>query len=228
MSPEPTAAPDTSVGRCAGEIRAMILSGKLLPGQKVHQADLAELLNVSRIPVHAALSTLESEGLLVHKPNSGFTVARFSADELSQIYLMRRVLETELLRSLDLTEIDADELERLNGVLDTISPRANLPEYQQTNLRFHFVLFDRSPLTLVHAEVARLWYRSGYYRSLRLHLSEAAPGVHNDHVRIIEAVRANDVEALIRASDLHRGSTTESLFGDHLRGVTPTGQSGST
>lgn len=215
MSPKADSA-DTSVGRCATEIRSMILSGVLLPGQKVHQGELAQQLNVSRIPVHAALTALQSEGLLDHKPNSGYTVARFSSDELAQIYLMRRVLETELLRSIDLAAVDAGELAAINDELDTISAREDLGGYQETNLRFHFALFGHSPLGLVRSEVARLWYRSGYYRSLRLHLSDAAPSVHDDHVRIIEAVRTRDIEALVRASDLHRGSTTESLAGEHL------------
>ena len=227
MKPKAASA-DTSVGRCATEIRSMILSGALLPGQKVHQGELAEQLNVSRVPVHAALSALQSEGLLDHKPNSGYTVARFSIDDLSQIYLMRRLLETELLRSIDLAVVDAGQLEHINDELATISAREDLGGYQETNLRFHFALFDYSPLALVRSEVARLWYRSGYYRSLRLHVSNAAPSVHDDHLRIIEAVRANDVDALVRASDLHRGSTTESLAGEHLpAGTTASHRNGS-
>lgn len=211
MSPKAASAIETSVDRCASEVRSMILSGTLLPGEKVNQSDLAEQLNLSRIPVHSALTALQSEGLLIHNPGRGFTVARFDGQELSQIYLMRRVLETELLRSIDLTTVDVAELELINRELDTVTSREHPEQYQELNLRFHFTLFDYSPLPLVRAEVARLWYRSSYYRSLRLHLSDAAPSVHDDHLRIIEAVRSNDLEELIRVSDAHRGITSSSL-----------------
>jgi DNA-binding GntR family transcriptional regulator len=40
------------------KIRGMILRGELLPSQKLHQAEIAERLGLSRIPVREALSTL--------------------------------------------------------------------------------------------------------------------------------------------------------------------------
>jgi DNA-binding GntR family transcriptional regulator len=192
------------------DIRQMILTGELLPGQKVHQADLAAQLNVSRIPVREALSTLQAEGVLVHKPNTGFTVARFSSEDLSEIYLMRRLLETALLESIDLTQVDADELERINANLEEIPPSESPTDYQAANHRFHFRLFDYSPLLLVRSEVARHWYKSEFYRSLYLH-EAASLHVHTDHERIIAAIRANDRKALIQASDEHR-ETTEQLI----------------
>ncbi|MCW2748785.1 MAG: GntR family transcriptional regulator [Nocardioidaceae bacterium] len=197
----------TGVGRCLAQIRQMILSGELLPGQKVHQGELAEQLNLSRIPVREALSTLQAEGVLVHKPNTGFTVARFNSEDLSEIYLMRRLLETELLRSIDLTKVDADELFQINCEMGEIPPSESPEEYQKSNGQFHFRLFEYSPLPLVRNEVSRLWYMSGFYRSLYLYEVEASKQVYVDHERIIKAVRENDIEELIRASDEHRSST---------------------
>ena len=62
----------TGVARCLAEIRRMIASGELLPGQKMHQAELAAQLDMSRIPVREALSTLQAEGVLVHKPPKSY------------------------------------------------------------------------------------------------------------------------------------------------------------
>jgi len=47
-----------------------------------------------------ALKVLETEGLLNHNPNQGYFVARLSSKELAQIYRMRELLETELIRLL--------------------------------------------------------------------------------------------------------------------------------
>ncbi|MBC9227640.1 GntR family transcriptional regulator [Aeromicrobium sp. 636] len=197
----------TGVQRCLTEIRQMIISRELLPGQKVHQGEIAAQLNVSRIPVREALSTLQAEGVLDYKPNTGFTVARFSGEDLAEIYLMRRLLETELVRTIDLTTVDIDELQRLDDHLRTLSSSTDPDDWQQTNLAFHFLIFDRSPLKLVREEIRRLWYMSSFYRSLYIQEVESQLRVHDDHTRIIEAVKANDNEALIAVSDEHRGST---------------------
>ncbi|GAA2085074.1 GntR family transcriptional regulator [Aeromicrobium tamlense] len=201
----------TGVQRCLTEIRQMIISGTLLPGQKVHQGEIAAQLNVSRIPVREALSTLQAEGVLDYKPNTGFTVARFSGEDLAEIYLMRRLLETEVVRTVDLAAVDVDELKRLNDHLKTLSANTDPDEWQSTNFDFHFLIFEPSPLKLVREEIRRLWYMSSFYRSLYIQQADSRLRVHEDHDKIIEAVKARDNEALIKLSDEHRGSTEHLL-----------------
>jgi DNA-binding GntR family transcriptional regulator len=198
---------ETSVTRCLGALRKLILSGTLLPGEKVHQSELAEQLNVSRIPLREALSTLAAEGVLDYKPNTGYRVSRFSSDDLSEIYLMRRLLETEILSTVDLSEVDVDELVELNDELRRTDPAEDQDRYQRLNSRFHFRLFEYSPLRLIRDEVSRLWYMSSFYRSLYLHEVQSSLHVVSDHERIIQAVRAGDVKELVRASDEHRQGT---------------------
>lgn len=199
----------TGVQRCLTEIRQMIISGELLPGQKVHQGEIASLLNVSRIPVREALSTLQAEGVLTYKANTGFTVARFSGEDLAEIYLMRRLLETELLRSIDLSAVDVDELATLNEKLAGLSSANEPDDFQATNHAFHFRIFEYSPLTLVRQEVNRLWYMSSFYRSLYIQEASSALRVQEDHEHILEAIRRGDHEELVRISDEHRSSTEE-------------------
>ena len=68
---ESAAAADGGRKRCLAQIRDMILTGQLLPGQKVHQGQLAHDLNTSPIPIREALATLQAEGVVVHKTNTG-------------------------------------------------------------------------------------------------------------------------------------------------------------
>jgi DNA-binding GntR family transcriptional regulator len=197
----------TGAQRCLQQIRQMIVSGELLPGQKVHQAELAERLDVSRIPVREALSTLQAEGVLEHKSNTGYTVTRFSSEDLAELYLMRRLLETELLASIDLGSVDVAELERIQEHVDNAEPSEQGPEFLEVNYRFHFRLFEYSPLRRVLQEVERLWYLSDFYRALYVHEKSSRQRVSDDHERILQAVRNQDSAELIRASDEHRSST---------------------
>jgi DNA-binding GntR family transcriptional regulator len=197
----------TRAERCFAQIREMILSGEILPGQKVHQAELADQFKISRIPIREALTALEAEGLLLHKPNTGFTVARFSSEDLSEMYLMRRVLETELFRSIDLGAIELDEMIELHNQMDSIKSGMSPEPYQRLNRQFHFALFDRAPLRLVRQEVSRLWYMSGFYRSLYLHQADTAAHLSAEHWQMITAVREGDVNRLIQVANEHRSGT---------------------
>ncbi len=74
-------------------IRAAILAGRLKPGQRVLEAELAEELGVSRAPVREAIRQLESEGLLVCKSHRGTHVARVSPQDAREIFSLRAALE---------------------------------------------------------------------------------------------------------------------------------------
>jgi DNA-binding GntR family transcriptional regulator len=199
----------TGVDRCAAEIRSMVLSGELLPGEHLKQGDLAKRLNVSRIPIREALAKLHTEGILAHKPNTGFTVARFSSEDLAEIYLMRRLLETELLRTCDAAKIDLEGLRSLHEQMSVIKSGDDAELYQRLNREFHFALFDTSPLELVREEVSRLWYMSGFYRTLYLLEPETFSRLQKDHEKIIRAVKAKNNARLIELMDQHRSGTEQ-------------------
>ena len=84
--------------QCAGEVaaeslRVAILDGRLAPGRRLKEAEIAEAFKISRTPVREALRTLQREGLVVVTPNRGVAVRRYTARELSEIYELRALLE---------------------------------------------------------------------------------------------------------------------------------------
>lgn len=193
----------------------MVLSGELLPGQKVLQKELAEHLGVSRIPVREALAQLHAEGILDHRPNTGFTVGRFTAEDLAEIYLMRRLLETELIRVTDLRQVDVVKMRALHDRLTSVSPVTEPEEFQRLNQEFHFTLFEASTLTRVCQEVRRLWYMSGFYRSFYLHTADRWVSLQAEHLAIVQAIEQGQHERLIEHSNEHR-EWTERLVAPRL------------
>jgi DNA-binding GntR family transcriptional regulator len=204
------------VARALDEIRLMVLSGELLPGERLTQAGLADRLGMSRIPVREALATLYADGLLEHKPNVGFTVARFSSEDLSEIYLMRRLLETQLLATTDFDRLDLDLLIAQDEAMNEVSSSEQPEIYSQLNMEFHFTLFAASPLELIRQELTRLWHMSAFYRSLYLFEVDTYSQLQHDHEKIIDAARSRDVKRLIEISDEHR-TRTERLVVRRLR-----------
>ncbi|WP_321839492.1 GntR family transcriptional regulator [Paraburkholderia bannensis] len=88
-------APDLPSQIAAG-IRELINDGVIAPGASLPQLQLAERFRVSRAPVREALKLLVAEAAVEHDPNRGFQVALLSSVEARQIYLIRRILESEL------------------------------------------------------------------------------------------------------------------------------------
>jgi DNA-binding GntR family transcriptional regulator len=74
-------------------IRRDILGGRLAPGTKLVEADLAARLGVSRNPVREAIARLEQQGLVVSIPNRGTFIAQPTPDQALDMFMLRAHLE---------------------------------------------------------------------------------------------------------------------------------------
>src|SRR5579864_4506652 len=74
-------------------IREAILDGRLEPGARLKEEELARELGISRTPVREALLVLQAEGLIVAEPNRGASVRRHDAEDLHDLYQLRALLE---------------------------------------------------------------------------------------------------------------------------------------
>jgi DNA-binding GntR family transcriptional regulator len=75
-------------------LRAAILGGKLLPGARIVEADVARQMTISRSPVREAVRKLEHEGLLEYVPRHGTIVVGLSAEDVADAYQLRAHLES--------------------------------------------------------------------------------------------------------------------------------------
>ncbi len=80
-------------------IKRLILSGKLVGGEKIPEIRIADQLNVSRTPVREAIRKLSEYGLVVLKPRSYALVATINPKEARDITLVRLSLEKLSFRS---------------------------------------------------------------------------------------------------------------------------------
>src|SRR5438128_4353594 len=77
-------------------VRADILFGRLRPGERVSQQQLAELYGTSRVPVRDALRQLTHEGFLVSAPGGQAVVSRLTATDITDTFA---VMATALARA---------------------------------------------------------------------------------------------------------------------------------
>jgi DNA-binding GntR family transcriptional regulator len=79
--------------RVAAELRGEILKGRLLPGSRLKDAQLAAQFQVSRNTLREALRLLVADGLVVTRLHAGSSVRRLSEDDVRDIYRVRRTIE---------------------------------------------------------------------------------------------------------------------------------------
>jgi DNA-binding GntR family transcriptional regulator len=79
-------------------LRAMIRDGRLAPGTRLIETDLANLLGVSRGPVREALRNLEREGFVAIAPDKGAVVNEWDNADLLALYDVRNPLEVQAIR----------------------------------------------------------------------------------------------------------------------------------
>ena len=96
-------------------LRELILSNQLLPGTRIDQTELARQMGVSIIPLREAIARLQTSGLVRIIPRRGAFVEPISADELTDIYFVREVLEEQSgrLAANRLTDDDITQLTEL-------------------------------------------------------------------------------------------------------------------
>jgi DNA-binding GntR family transcriptional regulator len=197
--------PPTSQKAVLAEIRRAIMARELKPGERVRQEKLAERFNVSRVPVREALVVLEAEGQVVYEAHRGYTVVELSLEELEEIYLARRLLETEMTRGA-VPKVDAGLLQHLEDCtarMDEFANAGDVLRYAEANWDFHLSLFERAGLPRLYRIIEVLWRVSEAYRGAIFYeawLDQA----RKDHQAILAACKGENVPEAIAAQDEHR------------------------
>lgn len=206
-APEPDAEAEKAPLRgqwVAAAIRKEILDGRLTPGGRVRQEELAARLGSSRIPVREALRQLESEGLVVLVPNSGAWIAKLDRAECIEIYKIReRVEPLALAESVhNLTAADIADLARL---VDQIERSRNVDEFLKLDRDFHLLSYRGANLPTLRAMILRFWNTTQHYRRAYSTLLGQNNQwiIHAEHRLMLEAIRRRDAEEAERSLHSH-------------------------
>ena len=139
----------TLPGMVYQKLRDAILNGIFRPGQMLRQDEVAARLGVSRSPLREALPRLEADGIVVLHPRRGYAVASLDPKQITEVFDLRCLLETELARRSIVRRTEADiavvygiasEMAALAEHADPESDPESLARWFDLNMRFHTVL----------------------------------------------------------------------------------------
>jgi DNA-binding GntR family transcriptional regulator len=179
--------------RVTDALRKDILSGKLAPGSRIRQEDIAQQFDVSRIPVREALQQLESEGLVMSRANSGAWVAKLDLEEFMQIYKVRERLEPLALRE-SMLNLTPQQLTLLVDLHDRMSMSNNVEEFLQLDREFHLQTYAGMKMTMLRQMIEKFWNTTQHFRRM-FKESVSTEGtwiIHAEHRLLIEAIKRRD------------------------------------
>ncbi|WP_172652523.1 GntR family transcriptional regulator [Rhodococcus opacus] len=194
-------------------IRELVVSGKLKPDARIRQEQLAAELGTSVIPVREALKTLEAEGQVRYTPHKGYQVARLRLEELTETYLIRRLLEDEIVR-IAAPALDAGHYAKLDALMRTMEGAsvADDPHLMiSANRDFHFTIFGAARQPRMEDFIRMLWQSTDAYRSVYYADRRSRERVNEEHASIVAALRVGDVDRAVQELDEHRSHAVAAL-----------------
>ncbi len=205
--------PPTTQQAVLDELRELLRSGRLRPGDHIVQDRLAGELGISRVPLREALRALLGEGQLRYAAHRGYVVSELSFDDLAEVYRIRDLLEPEALRAavFRMSSTDVERIVALEQEVLAAAAEADVVAMSRANRDFHLALVAPCgrPRLLWHLRL--LWDATDVYRLL-LYADEVDRGrVEAEHRTVRQAVVDRDADALLLAVAEHRSSSLASL-----------------
>ncbi|SJM60238.1 GntR family transcriptional regulator [Gulosibacter sp. 10] len=125
------------VDAAAARLRDSLFAGEYAAGQELKDTRVAGEFGIARPTARAAVQQLISEGLLVRPPGHSARVRTFDADEVRDIYRIRRLIELDAVREVRETGAPLDGvLEALRGFED-LKDDANWTVIVEADFAFH-------------------------------------------------------------------------------------------
>lgn len=193
-----------------------ILSGQLVGGDELSEVNLAEQFGVSRTPVREALNRLASDGLVENGRNRRATVRTVTREMVIEIYQVRQCLESGAAR-LAAERIDPSELARLDAMAAAVRPTSATIDQEQAltfDAELHGSIARHCGNRKLAEEVRRYTNFVPILQRLAGRRDDRLLLAYEQHLRIMDALRAHDGPAAAEAMSSHIQSALDVLLVD--------------
>lgn len=185
-------------------LREAILTGRLAPGDRLVEAELARQMAISRAPIREAVRKLEQDGLVAYRPRRGTVVVRLSREEVLDTYYLRAHLEGYVARlaATRMTSKDLDELDTLIEQMRQCAVDRDLRGLIAADIGFHSRICCASGSKRAH----KLWLSlnpTSWTLLTGLKAAVSLTDIAERHRPILQSLRARDAEGVEAAIRCH-------------------------
>jgi DNA-binding GntR family transcriptional regulator len=177
-------------------IREAIVGGRLEPGRRLKEEELARELGISRTPVREALLMLQAEGLVDAIPNRGAMVRVHTPEDLDDLYQLRALLEGYAARraTARISDEQVEELRASCERFDALDPETQLSDLVRENLFFHSTILDVAGSSRLGSMVRRVIELPLVYKSYIWYSPDQKRISAHYHRQIVTALTGRDAE----------------------------------
>jgi len=198
--------------RIAESITAAIVERRLMPGTKLAEQKIADIFKVSRTIVRQALHQLSRDKLVTLEQARGARVAQPSVDEARQVFEVRRMLESAMIKRAA-TELTTQQLGDLRTHLrdeQAAVQRTDVPGRTRLLADFHVVL-ARMLGNEALADILRELVSRSSLISLMYQSAHSAEHSFAEHVAIVDALEKRDARAAVKLMESHLRNVERNL-----------------
>lgn len=198
----------------AATLEEEIVLGWLMPRERLIEEELAERLDVKRHVVREALAELERVGLVERVPNRGAFVKLLDPVEVRQIYLVREALETLAAEQIPLSAPDGllSQLEKIQGVHSAAVASGDARAAFRANMIFHEALFAACGNPHLVELIQTMAQKVHGARSITAASAEHLALARDEHLGMIEAIKAGDRARLVALCRKHLGPSRDAYI----------------
>lgn len=184
-------------------IREAIIDGRLEPGARLKEDELAQDLGISRTPIREALHILQTDGLIQSFPNRGAVVREYTFEDIGELYELRGLLEGWAARKAA-ERINSSSIRLLQKScerFEMLREKNDLPELVKENLRFHLAIMESAgserlrDLTRKVTRVPLIYRSYNWYSDAQKQISGY---YHKQITKALESRETERAEALMR------------------------------
>ncbi len=215
------------------QLRALIIDGRLAPGTRIVETDVATRLGVSRTPVRGALQRLQQEGYVVDSPTlqqTRPTVAPLTSEDAHELFLLVGALEglAAFRAALGAAAERAALASDLTAINDAFRAAAEAPRPDHARIFELDERFHRCYMKAAGPRVRSLHdtVKPQAERYERLYVSMLTSELHTsvaEHRAIVKAIRSGNAPAAQAAVETNWRNAAERLAAV----VSATGERGS-
>jgi DNA-binding GntR family transcriptional regulator len=201
-------------------LRSAILTGQLVPGDRLVETQLAEWLQVSRTPLREALRQLQQEGLATADVSGGLRVTTITATDAAELYDCRQALESlavvgacfnatpEQLQRIEacITQADSINTELLNPASHGVASEKGLLSPQQlldVDYQFHHLIAESSGNRRLVSLLEGLFNAMALLRIQTLKQNPDVLEIRLEHRQIYQAILTRDPDLATAAIKGH-------------------------
>ena len=189
----------------AHRLRQMLVENRILPGAKLNERELSEVLNVSRTPLREAIKMLAAEGLVELLPNRGAIAVELTEADVLNTFEVMAGLEAQSgeLAAQRITDAELAEIKAMHFEMLAAYTRRDLPAYYRLNAAIHGAInaAAKNPVLIatynqVNARLQALRFRSNQDE-------EKWKDAVKEHEQMVAALSARDPAAMRLVMSTH-------------------------